>query len=338
MAKNLTTKSTRIPNKINEKGQFVTKTIEDRLEYVYPCPITGCYWWAGFVRPDGYGQVTINGKIKFTHRVFYEYYHKTQLQRGQQVYHKCGSRSCVNPDHLTTEKPDRKVYVRDNSVEDDGRPIYYLYRHLRRDTGKPFYVGIGKVYDADVNTKSTNTYYRRAFAGSKGRSNPHWHNTVENAGGYEVEIMLDELTKTEACAKEKEFVSLYGRSNVREDGLLCNLTDGGDGTKGWVCTPEISKKFSESRKGKPRNREAVRRMVEYNTGKKRSEEAKLNMREARKKAAKKIQCIETGEVFDFIKDAATKMFGNYKIATNIKSVLVGKRPRVHGYTFKWYED
>jgi hypothetical protein len=90
----------------------------------------------------------------------------------------------------------------------------YLYRHIRLDKNQPFYIGIG----------SDNSYKR---ANEKSRRSIHWKNIVKKSG-YEVEILLDNLTWEEVCEKEKEFIALYGRVNLNK-GTLCNMTDGGEG-------------------------------------------------------------------------------------------------------------
>ena len=61
-----------------------------------------------------------------------------------------------------------------------------VYRHIRLDTRRPFYIGIG------VN---------KARAYSVKNRNKHWHNIV-NKSGYEVQILFDYLTYEEA--KEKD--------------------------------------------------------------------------------------------------------------------------------------
>ena len=90
----------------------------------------------------------------------------------------------------------------------------YLYRHIRLDKEEPFYIGIG----------SDDSYKR---ANEKSRRSTHWKNIVKKSG-YEVEILLSNLTWEEACKKEKEFIALYGRINLNQ-GTLCNMTDGGEG-------------------------------------------------------------------------------------------------------------
>ena len=124
-----------------------------------------------------------------------------------------------------------------------------LYRHIRLDTNQPFYIGIGKTEKRAYTTKSRNK---------------HWHNIAKN--GYKVQIMLDDLSWDEACEKEREFIALYGRSEF--GGLLCNLTDGGEGTIGRVYSAEHRAKISEGNKGKTHSAETKQKMSEARKGRK----------------------------------------------------------------------
>lgn len=129
-----------------------------------------------------------------------------------------------------------------------------LYRHIRLDKNIPFYIGIGKTY-------------KRAYT-KKGR-NEIWNKIVSKTN-YEIEILFNDLTWQQACEKEKEFIKLYGRIDLK-NGILSNRTDGGDGNqnfseeirnkisiankgnqygKGWKPTDEQRKKMSEGLKGK----------------------------------------------------------------------------------------
>jgi hypothetical protein len=112
----------------------------------------------------------------------------------------------------------------------------YIYRHIRLDKNEIFYIGIGS---------DNKEEYERAY--SKKDRNKHWHNIAKF--GYEVEIILDDLTWEEACSKEIEFIKLYGRKDLNE-GTLVNMTDGGEGTIGIVITEESRKRISESIKGR----------------------------------------------------------------------------------------
>jgi len=106
----------------------------------------------------------------------------------------------------------------------------YVYRHIRLDKNEPFYIGIGSdsTYKRANNTRNRNIFWKRIVAKTE----------------YEVEIMLDDLTWEEACNKEKEFISLYGRSDIKM-GSLSNLTDGGEGQIGYRVSEERKKEISQ---------------------------------------------------------------------------------------------
>lgn len=136
----------------------------------------------------------------------------------------------------------------------------YLYRHIRLDKNEPFYIGIG----SDRN-------YKRASA-IKDR-NKHWKN-IANKYGYEIEILVDDLTWDEACKKEKEFINLYGRIDLGL-GSLVNLTDGGDGVIGVIYSNERKKNISNRIKGngnpfygKKHNEESLIKIGEKSKGSK----------------------------------------------------------------------
>jgi hypothetical protein len=123
--------------------------------------------------------------------------------------------------------------------------VAVLYRHIRLDKNEPFYVGIGK-------------NEHRAY--SKRSRNKHWHNIIKK--GYIVEIMLYHLTWKEACEKEKEFISLYGRSDIGT-GSLCNWTDGGEGSLNCKHSEESKQKISKSKKEKPTPLKSLEALEKY---------------------------------------------------------------------------
>ena len=106
-------------------------------------------------------------------------------------------------------------------IENEGD--YYLYRHIRLDTGEPFYIGIGTKF-----TDRAYTYkgiYIRAFV--KSRRNNFWKSIV-NKTDYEVEILLESDDYEFIKQKEIEFIALYGRRDLGK-GTLVNHTNGGGG-------------------------------------------------------------------------------------------------------------
>lgn len=120
----------------------------------------------------------------------------------------------------------------------------HVYRHIRLDTGRPFYIGIGT--------------RKRAF--EKAKRKKHWHNIVAKHG-YVVEILFDDLPWEEACLKEKEFIALYGRLD-KGTGILINLTDGGEGSFGMIPSEKARKMASQRMKG---NKSCIGRILSEDT-------------------------------------------------------------------------
>lgn len=66
---------------------------------VFPEPMSGCWLWGGYLRPNGYGWFRYGGKSCPAHRVAYELI-KGPIPDGLHIDHLCRNRACVNPDHL----------------------------------------------------------------------------------------------------------------------------------------------------------------------------------------------------------------------------------------------
>jgi hypothetical protein len=131
----------------------------------------------------------------------------------------------------------------------------YVYRHIRLDKNQPFYIGIGNQSE-----------YKRAYDCSKNKRNKIWLNIVAKSK-YEVEVLFDELSWDEACEKEKEFIALYGRIDLKT-GILANMTDGGDGLVGVIFTDEHKRKIGEKGKNKIYSEESRLKMSKSQMGNK----------------------------------------------------------------------
>jgi len=97
---------------------------------------------------------------------------------------------------------------------------YYIYRHTTLED-VIFYIGLGS------KISHFNTYiqeYKRAFC-RQSRS-PSWKIAAKK--GIKVDILVEGLSYQEACIKEKEFISIYGRVDLNT-GTLLNKTSGGAG-------------------------------------------------------------------------------------------------------------
>lgn len=101
---------------------------------------------------------------------------------------------------------------------------YYIYRHIRKDTQEPFYIGIG-TYNNKF--KSIKKCYSRAFRKGKNDRSNFWHNIV-NKTDYYVEIIFQHSDLKMIKQKETEFISLYGRKDLN-NGTLVNMSMGHEG-------------------------------------------------------------------------------------------------------------
>jgi hypothetical protein len=138
----------------------------------------------------------------------------------------------------------------------------YVYKHIRLDTKEPFYIGIGNVDN-----------FRRSR--SKSGRNNYWKNIV-NKYGYEVEIIFEHSDYELVKEKEKEFIELYGRSDLGK-GLLCNNTSGGEGSLNRKVSDITKEKIRKTQIGKTISQEHRDKIRISNTGKKHSKEALLKM-------------------------------------------------------------
>ena len=126
---------------------------------------------------------------------------------------------------------------------------FYTYVHTRNDTGEVFYIGKGKG--------------SRAFA--KGR-NPHWNNIV-NKHGYTVHIVAYWETEELAFAHEKELITEFRALGVE----LANMTDGGEGSTGWIPSEETRKRIGDAGRGRKHSAESCAKMSASRIGRRWSE-------------------------------------------------------------------
>ena len=73
----------------------------------------------------------------------------------------------------------------------------------------------------------------------------YWNRTVEKYG-YTVELLFTDLDEPSALSLETDLIrnfKIYGA-------ILCNLTEGGEGTSGYRMSEESKKKMSDAKKGR----------------------------------------------------------------------------------------
>lgn len=134
-------------------------------------------------------------------------------------------------------------------ITDSGK--YYLYRHVRPDKNEVFYVGIG----AKAKHFSKDTEYFRAYS-DYGR-NHIWKGIVKRNSNYEVEILFESDDRNFIKEREIEFISLYGRIDLKT-GSLANLHKGGIGGLDHHSL-EWRENRSKAMKGKIWSKEVIER-------------------------------------------------------------------------------
>lgn len=211
----------------------------------------------------------------------------------------------------------------------------YVYRHIRLDKNEPFYIGIGK--DGDCT-------FKRAYYKSKQKRNKIWIDIV-NKTPYNVEILFDNISWEEACKKEIEFITLYGRINLGT-GTLANLTNGGEGTFGlkwseksrlrnsirqkeekayWFdkkFTEQHKEKISNSLKGRHPSLETKRKISSSLKGEKHPQYGKTSFR------AVKVIDTSTGVIYDSI--ALCQSNTNYnKLSEKLRGTRKNNTPIIY---------
>lgn len=133
---------------------------------------------------------------------------------------------------------------------------FYVYEHHRKDTGAVFYVGKG----------------RKCRASNKSNRGKYWSNVCKGAGGFTISYPVNGVDEELAFLAEIELIDAYRKRGVR----IVNVSDGGEGTTGWVPTEETKRKIGEANKHTPKASGERHGMY----GKKHSEESLTKMRES----------------------------------------------------------
>jgi len=110
-----------------------------------------------------------------------------------------------------------------------GEEKFYVYIHNRLTTGEPFYVGKGS----------------GSRSHSHSRRNNYWKRIVAKDGGRDVSIIAKNMDEELSFLVEMELIDI-----LRKRGhILSNLTDGGEGSSGYVTSVETRAKQSAARLG-----------------------------------------------------------------------------------------
>ena len=194
---------------------------------------------------------------------------------------------------------------------------YYIYQHIRLDSDTPFYVGKGRK--------------KRAYQKGKTIRNKYWNNIV-NKYNYRVEIIVSDLTETEAFIKEMEFIKLYKSLGFCE----ANMTDGGEGSSGMVWSNDARRKISALHKRRVWSKETLEKrgqcISKARKGISMSEKQKKDISNTliKKGAGRAIICVNTGITYRTAGVAARQLNIN---GGNISKVLNKKQETTGGYNF-----
>jgi hypothetical protein len=212
---------------------------------------------------------------------------------------------------------------------------WYVYRHIRLDKNEPFYIGIG-----------CKKNYERAYQIKSERRNMLWGKIFLKTT-IKIEIILDNLTKSQASEKEKEFIKLYGRKDLNT-GTLCNMTDGGDGIWNCIRSEETKEKLRQQKMGDKNpmfgkiqsDITKLKRSIKLK-GQKRTDETKkrqslssINSGQAKSVDVYKFETNEYIGRFYAISEAC-RILGIYNLNGKASMVAKGKRKQTGGYIFKY---
>jgi hypothetical protein len=109
---------------------------------------------------------------------------------------------------------------------------FYVYEHIRKDTGAVFYVGKGS-------GKRCKHFVNRG---------KFWNNFCKSKDNVEVRLPIKNVDEEFSLLAEVELIDLYRRRGVK----LVNISDGGEGTSGWIPSEETRQKIGQANKHTPK--------------------------------------------------------------------------------------
>ena len=221
--------------------------------------------------------------------------------------------------------------------------MYTVYEHRNKINGKR-YIGITKQIPEE-----------RWRNGSNYKESPHFYAAIQKYGwdAFEHKILFTNLTKEEACKKEKELIKKH-KTQDREYGY--NILEGGTaptlpqevrdkistgmmGNKnglGHPCSEEKKKKISEAQKG--RQFTAAHKAKLSEAAKKRHVPCSAEKRKTLSQNypnKRKVYCEETDTIYESVQECARQL---NLYATNVTKVCKGIHHTTGGYHLRYYEE
>jgi hypothetical protein len=142
-----------------------------------------------------------------------------------------------------------------------------------------------------------------------------------------VTIVADQLTEEQAFRLEQQLIDQYGRRDVRENGYLINLTDGGDGPAGVVRSQE----YRDARRGRPVPDWVRHRMSEAQKGQKRPKSAEHREKLSQSRVAAVAVLDPEGRVHTVQNRSAFAQLHGLK-TSGLINLILGKLKQHHGWT------
>lgn len=111
-----------------------------------------CWEWVGYRDRDGYGRITVKGKVQGAHRVSYAM-HNDDFQDNMVICHKCDNPSCIRPDHLfqdTAQKNNLDKELKNRQVRGTNNGTAKLNDQAIRDIRKLWEKGMTQTDIAEI--------------------------------------------------------------------------------------------------------------------------------------------------------------------------------------------
>lgn len=132
--------------------------------------------------------------------------------------------------------------------------VYYVYMLMQED--KPFYVGTSCSWKRVYGHFSQNEDKVNFLVQYKIRKMQENNETVI------IRLHQQFATAEEMYAEEIKLISFYGKKIDRENGILANLSNGGEGRAGLGTSEKQKEAVRKANTGKPKTQETLRRLSE----------------------------------------------------------------------------